>query len=193
MLGRLNRFIIGCSESWWKFLLLFVGFNATMFGLQQITARFPDVTAGDIPFDMQNELTPAQIFAQLDGYTDQAFELYSVFQAIDYVFPVVAGLFLAAVCAFALRHAAPALYQTAADKNLFLLLLVPTAFDFMENFSLLRVVAAWPEQAELAATMAVAAKFGKLSSMNVAFVLTGTLLLWAATTWLRRRLVSPRG
>lgn len=190
MLGKLNRFIMGCSESWWKFLLLFLGFNATMFGLQQITARFPAVTAGDIPFDMQNELKPAQIFAQLDGYTEQAFELYAIFQAIDYVFPVVAGLFLAAVCAFALRHASPALYQTAADKNLFLLLLVPTAFDFMENFSLLRVMTAWPEPAQLAANMAVFAKFGKLNSMNIAFVLTGTLLLWAATAWLKRRVAS---
>ena len=62
----------------------------------------------------------------------------------------------------------------------------------MENFSLLGVVTAWPEQVQLAANMAVFAKFGKLSSMNVAFVLTGTLLLWAATTWLKRR-VGSRG
>lgn len=191
MPSKLNRFIIGCSESWWKFLLIFLSFNVTMFGLQQITSRFPAVTAGDIPFDMQNELRPDDIFAQLEGYTEQAFSLYAGFQAIDYVFPVVAGLFLATVCAFALRHASPALYQTAAGKNLFVLLLIPTAFDFMENFSLLRVVTAWPEQARVAADMAVLAKLGKLNSMNIAFAITGALLLWAGISWLKRRLGSP--
>lgn len=191
-LHKLNLFIVRCSESWWQFLLIFVGFNATMFGLQRITGEFPALTAGHIPFDMQNNLTAEQIFVQLESYTDRAFELYMAFQAIDYLFPVVAGLMLATVCAFALRTASPKWYATAVNKNLFLLLLIPTAFDFTENLSLLRVVTHWPEHAELAASFAVAAKMGKLSTMNVAFAVTAALLLWALVAWLRRRLATRR-
>lgn len=187
MLGKLNSFIISCSESWWKFLLIFLGQTGSLQLLARITQQFPDVAAGAEPFDMQNELTDGQIFTQLEGYTDEAFELYAQFQLIDYFFPLFAGLLLATVCAFSLRIAAPRFYATAAQNNLFLLLLVPTLFDWLENLSLLRVVTAWPEQAQVAANMAVWAKMGKLSTMSVAFAVTGVLLLAAATIWARNR------
>ena len=187
MLGKLNSFIISCSQSWWKFLLIFLGQTGSLQLLSRITQQFPDVAAGAEPFDMQNELTDGQIFTQLEGYTDEAFELYAQFQLIDYFFPLFAGLLLATVCAFSLRIAAPGFYAKAAQNNLFLLLLVPTLFDWLENLSLLRVVSAWPEQAQLAANMAVWAKMGKLSTMSVAFAVTGALLLAAATIWARNR------
>ena len=187
MLKTINQFIVDCSMSWWKFLLIFLGFNATMFGLQRITAEFPAITAGDTPFDMQNDLRPDQIFAQLEGYTERAFELYTQFQIIDYLFPVVAGMLLATVSAFALRHASPEWYDTALRKNLFVVILIPTVFDFLENLGLLRAVTAWPERAETAAQFAVLAKMGKLTTMNISFAITGALLLWAAVSWLRRR------
>jgi hypothetical protein len=183
MLGKLNEFIVACSESWWKFLLIFLGQTGSFQILGRITAEFPAVTAGDVPFDMQNSLSSEQIFAQLDGYSDAAFDLYYLFQLTDYFFPLFAGLLLATVCAFSLRVASPGLYATALSRKLFVLLLVPTVFDWLENLSLLRVVSAWPNQADLAANMAVAAKMGKLSTMSVAFLVTGVLLFWAAGKW----------
>ena len=187
MLGKLNGFIISCSQSWWKFLLIFLGQTGSLQLLARITRQFPAVAAGAEPSDMQNELTDGQIFTQLEGYTAEAFDLYAQFQLIDYFFPLFAGLLLATVCAFSLRIAAPRLYATAEQNNLFLLLLVPTLFDWLENISLLRVVTAWPEQAQLAANFAVWAKMGKLSTMSVAFAVTGALLLAAATSWARNR------
>jgi hypothetical protein len=188
MLGKLNQFIIACSQSWWKFLLIFLGQTGTMQVLTHITNDFPAVTAGDVPFDMQNTLKPDQIFTQLDGYTDSAFDLYMVFQVTDYFFPLFAGLLLATICAFSLRHWSPDLYATAVARNLFVLLLIPTVFDWLENINLLWAVLAWPEPAQLAANLAVAAKMGKLTTMGVAFLVTGVLLLGAAGSWLLRRI-----
>jgi hypothetical protein len=155
--------------------------------LTSITEEFPGATAGDVPFDMQNTLHSGQIFSQLEGYTDRAFDLYMRFQAVDYFFPLFAGLLLATICAFSLRMASPRLYAVAAEKNLFVLLLIPTVFDWLENLSLLYVVNAWPNQAEIAANLAVAAKMVKLGSTGTAFLVTLVLLLWGTSQWIRRR------
>jgi hypothetical protein len=188
MFGHINQFIITCSQSWWKFLLIFLGQVGTMQVLMRITGEFPSVTAGDVPFDMQNTLKPEQIFVQLEGYTERAFDLYMIFQATDYLFPLFAGLLLATVCAFSLRHLAPAFYTTAVARNLFVLLLIPTAFDWLENINLLWAVTAWPEPAHVAANLAVAAKMGKLTTMGIAFLITGVLLIGAAGNWLIQRI-----
>lgn len=187
MLKNINQFIISCSQSWWKFLLIFAGQTGTMQMLNRITTEFPSVTAGDVPFDMQNTLKPEQIFVQLQDYTDRAFDLYMTFQAVDYFFPLFAGLLLATICAFALRHLSHDLYTTAVSRNLFVILLVPTVFDWLENINLLWVVLAWPETAEIAATLAVGAKMGKLTTMGIAFLVTAVLLISAAGNWIKNR------
>jgi len=187
MISRINQFIIICSQSWWKFLLIFLGQFGTMRVLTSITEEFPLVTAGDVPFDMQNTLQSGQIFNQLEGYTERAFDLYMRFQAVDYFFPLFAGLLLATICAFSLRMASPRLYTAAGEKNLFVLLLIPTVFDWLENLNLLYVVSVWPNQAELAAKLAVAAKMAKLGSTGLAMLVTLALLLWGTSQWLSRR------
>ena len=183
MLSVLNRFIVSCSESWWKILLLFAGQFATLQGLSLITAGFPDVSSGNVPFDMQNNLQSTQVFEQLNGYTDQAFADYYLFQAIDFAFPLLAGLFMATVCAFALRHAAPRWYAIAVDRKLLLLLMLATVFDYLENLNFLWVVTAWPEPAELAAHLGVLAKKAKLACMYTSFAVAALLLLSAAGRW----------
>jgi len=187
MISGINQFIIICSQSWWKFLLIFLGQFGTMRILTSITEEFPLVTAGDVPFDMQNTLQSGQIFSQLEGYTERAFDLYMRFQAVDYFFPLFAGLLLATICAFSLRMASPRLYTAAAEKNLFVLLLIPPVFDWLENLNLLYVVSVWPNQAELAAKSAVAAKMAKLGSTGLAMLVTLALLLWGTSQWLSRR------
>jgi len=187
MLRKVNQFIVACSQSWWKFLLIFLGQTGTMQVLMRITGEFPAVTAGDEPFDMQNTLKPDQIFTQLEGYTERAFDLYMVFQATDYFFPLFAGLLLATICAFCLRHWSADYYSIAVARNLFVLLLIPTVFDWLENINLLWAVLAWPEPAVMAANLAVAAKMGKLATMGVGFLVTGVLLLGAAGNWIVQR------
>ncbi len=187
MLTALNRFIMDCSQSWWKVLLLFAGQTATMQVLMAIEARFPAITNGDVPFDMQNSLRPEQVFEQLAGYTEQAFSDYHLFQLVDFAFPLLAGLFLASVCAFALRHAIPGWYKIAAAKNLFVLILLATVFDYLENLNFLWVIISWPEKAELAAQLGVLAKQGKLTCMMTGFTLTGLFLLIALLRWIGRK------
>mgnify|MGYP001824002137 CR=1 FL=1 len=187
MIRTLNQFIVNCSHSWWKFLLLLGGQLGTMAVLMNITGRFPAVTGGYEPFDMQNTLSAADIFAQLATYTPEAFRLYWVFQAVDYLFPLFAGLMLATAGTFALRHASPGLYARAEARATLPLFLVPTVFDWLENLNLLWVVAAWPDQAQLAASLGVVAKLGKLATLNVVFALFGILLVWAAIRWIARR------
>ena len=191
MLKLCNDFIIACSKSWWKFLLLVAGQIVTM-GIMMgwINRDFPAVSDGNVPFDMQNNLTVEQIFTQLESYTDRAFDLYAIFQAVDYVFPVVAGLVLATVCAFGLRNTSAGLYAIADKRNLFLLILIPAVFDWSENLNLLCVIIAWPEQIELAARMAVLSKQGKLASMNIGFAITGLLLITGLIGWLRKKFSS---
>jgi hypothetical protein len=187
MLIAINRFIVDCSQSWWKVLLLFAGQTATMQVLMAIEGRFPSITEGDVPFDMQNSLRPEQVFEQLAGYTEQAFSDYYLFQLVDFAFPLLAGLFLASVCAFALRHAIPGWYKVAVAKNLFVLLLLATLFDYLENLNFLWVIASWPEKAELAAQLGVLAKQGKLASMMTGFTLTGLFLVIALLRWVGRK------
>ena len=191
MLKLCNDFIIACSKSWWKFLLLVAGQIVTM-GIMMgwINREFPAVSDGNVPFDMQNNLTVEQIFTQLESYTDRAFDLYAIFQAVDYVFPVVAGLVLATVCAFGLRNTSTGLYAIADKRNLFLLILIPAVFDWSENLNLLCVIIAWPEQIELAARMAVLSKQGKLASMNIGFAITGLLLITGLIGWVRKKFSS---
>jgi hypothetical protein len=184
MIGKLNDFIVGCSKSWWKFLLLLAGQGSTIAILNSITAKFPAVTDEHIPFDMQNTLTSEMIFAQLESYTPEAFSLYGWFQAVDYVFPLFAGLMLAAAGTFALRHALPGVYAWVLDKGVLWLWLLPSIFDWLENLNFLWVITAWPTQAATAASLGVAAKMAKLGSMGVVFTLVGLLLLIAAGRWI---------
>ena len=189
MLSPFNNFIIDCSKSWWKFALLVAGQAATM-GIMMgwINAEFPSVSGGNLPFDMQNELTVPQIFTQLENYSERAFDLYTVFQIADYFFPVFAGLVLATICAFGLRHTSGKYYQLADQKNLFLLILLPAAFDWAENLSLLCVITAWPTQVDLTAQLAVLSKQGKLAFMNVSFAMTGVLLVTGVFGWAKSKL-----
>lgn len=187
MLSKLNGLIVQCSSTWWKFLIVFLVQIASLLTLQRISNEFPATSGGVPPFDMQNALTPSEIFQQLEGYTAQAFDLYVIFQAVDFVFPFFAALMMASVCAFALRNFSSRLYEASVNKNIFVLLLIPAVFDYLENLNLLWAVNAWPEQVQIAASLAVAAKMGKLSSMMLAFGVAALLLLLAAGAWIARR------
>ncbi len=179
MLARLNQFIVNCSTSWWKTLLLLAGQTSSLLVLLRIEAGFPAIASGATPFDMQNQLTVTQIFEQLPGYSDAAFRSYFVFQAVDFVFPLLGGLFMAAVFSFALRHAAPGWYATAVNWKLLVLLLAATLFDYLENLNFFWVVNVWPDEAMVAAQLGVLAKQAKLACMSLVFGLTGLLLLVA--------------
>jgi hypothetical protein len=192
MLTKLNSFIINCSTSWWKTLLLIIGFAGTISSLMRITASFPDASGGHEPFDMQNTLAATDIFDQLATYTDQAFELYAIFQFVDYFFPLFGGLMMATLCAFALRALSAKVYAVVVEKKLLLLFLVPTVFDWLENITLLWAVSAWPEQVEAAATLAVTAKMAKLVTLFITQPVAILLLIAGLSKWLYTKATSGR-
>ncbi len=186
-MNALNQFIIRISKSGWLYVFVFAGFFGTLQALLRIGQRFPELAADAVPFDLQNQLTVEQIFTQLAGYTEEAFQLYYVFTAIDFFFPLFAGLFLGATVAFLLRHSLPRWYTIAEQKNLFVLFLLATLFDWLENITLLSVMAGYPNELSTIATLAVAAKIGKLAFVFLFQGLSLLLLIFSAGLWLARK------
>ena len=186
-MNALNSVIIRISKSGWLYVFVFAGFFGTLQALLRIGKRFPELAAGSVPFDLQNQLTVEQIFTQLAAYTEEAFQLYYVFAAIDFFFPLFAGLFLGATVAFLLRHALPRWYAIAEQKNLFVLFLLATLFDWLENITLLSVMAGYPNELSTIATLAVAAKIGKLAFVFLFQGLSLLLLIFCAGQWLARK------
>ncbi len=186
-MNALNQFIIRISKSGWQYVLVFAGFFGTLQALLRISEHFAELAAGAVPFDLQNQLTVEQIFAQLAGYTEEAFRLYYFFTAIDFFFPLFAGLFLGATIAFLLRHSVPRWYAIAEQKNLFVLFLLATLFDWLENITLLSVIAGYPNELSTIATLAVAAKMGKLAFVFLFQGLALLLLIFCAGKWLARK------
>lgn len=188
MLESLNQFIVRCSFSAWKVLLLFLGFFGSLQALMFIGEKIAVQTGGYPPFDLQNFLTPEELLAQLPQYSDDAISLYLAFTTSDYLFPLFAGLFLATLWAFVLRHTKPRLYDTGVQKNRFVLLLIPTLLDWLENILLLTAIMMWPETPGMVAEAAVIAKQAKLVTTLIAQVSTGLLLVYGLIFWITSKL-----
>lgn len=188
MLRRLNQLVIRISTSGWLFIATTVVAFGSLGILNQIGAAFPAHAGGAQPFDLQNGLTTGQVFAQIAGYTEQARRLYYLFTAIDYVFPLAAGLFLAAAGAFGLRHGLPAIYATLAQRQLFPLFLLGSAFDWCENVAALTAIVGYPDAPAVVPALLVGAKRLKLFFVLLTNGLVAVLLLVAAARWLGRRL-----
>lgn len=187
MIGALNRLIIRISASGWLLVTtMAVGFGS-LAALIQIGNAFPAVAGGAQPFDLQNELTAAQVLGQLPGYTDEARRQYALFTAIDYVFPLTMGLFLAGIATFCLRHAFPRAYGQATQRQLLPLLLLASLFDWCENIAAITAITAWPDTTPAMATAVVVAKKLKLTFVFATQGLVLLLALAAAVAWLRRR------
>lgn len=188
MLGMLNRLIVRTSTSPWLFLAAMVIAFSSLGALMQIGKNFPAVAGGAQPFDLQNDLTGAQVLAQLPAYTDAARRLYGLFTAIDYVFPFSAGLFLAAIAAFCLRHTFPAAYAALDARRLLPLLMIASLFDWCENVAAITAILSWPATTPAMATALVAAKKLKLTFLAVTQGLVALLMLATAARWLAMKL-----
>jgi len=186
MLESLNQFIVRCSFSVWKFVMLVAGFAGTLRVMQLIGERFKEYSGGSLPFDLQNSLNSEQVYAQLANYTDYANTLYYIFSAIDFFFPLLAGLMLATICAFVLRHSAPQFYESALQRNLFPILLIPTLFDWLENLTLLATIITWPESPDSAITAAVLAKQVKLGTTALATGATVLVILYGMLNGIKK-------
>jgi hypothetical protein len=187
MLGRLQDLALRISRTWWLYLIVLVLFLGSLQALTRIGAAFPPVAAGALPFDLQNDLKASEVYAQLAGYTPRAKTLYYAFTAIDYGFPFFAGLFITATVAFALRHSLPALYAALVRRKLLPVLMLGTAFDWLENVAALTAIVLFPAEISWLPGLIVLAKKCKLGCVLASNGVMFCSLLLAAGTWLARR------
>jgi hypothetical protein len=146
MLGRLQDLTVRISKTWWLYLIVLFLFVGSLQALMRIGDRFPAYAAGAVPFDLQNALQPAQVYPQLAGYTEQARQLYYAFTLIDYAFPFFAGLFITATVAFGLRYSLPRVYETLVARKLLPVLMLATAFDWLENVAAASAIVMYPSE-----------------------------------------------
>jgi hypothetical protein len=178
-----NDLVVRVSQSAFLWLMSTVfAFGSLLFVFKNINIPF-ELAVGAPMFDFQNELTVAQIFAQLPYYDEQVRALYSAFLFIDFYFPFFAGLTLAAAAAWAWRYLAPGFYENFRTRSLFALFLIPTLFDWSENLSAIAVVNAWPDELTWAAGLLVLFKKGKLATVLLLNLITGASLIAAALKW----------
>lgn len=187
MLVRLQDLAIRTSRIWWLYLIVLGLFVGSLQALMRIGERFPEYAAGAAPFDLQNDLQPAQVYPQLAGYTEQARELYYAFTLIDYAFPFFAGLFITATVAFTLRYCLPRLYETVVARQLLLVLMLGTAFDWLENVAALSTIQLYPTEIAALPVLLVLAKKCKLGLILVSNGAMFIGIVVAAGTWLARR------
>lgn len=184
---RLNNLVVLTSQSGWLYLLSIVGTFGSLFVVfRNINAVMRDVTGHEL-FDMQNALTVQQVFEQSRAYTTEAKQLYYAFSFVDFFFPFLAALFMAATAAFALRHGLPDFYRKMNSASLFALMFIPTLFDWIENSFALLVVSSFPEELGTAASLMVLAKQAKLGSIIAVQLIVLAALLTSVAGWLRIR------
>lgn len=190
---QLNDLIIRTSQSWWLFLLsVIVAFGSLFAVFGPIQLAFAELTGGLTPFDFQNSLSVEQIFEQLAVWNEAAVQLYYAFSFVDFFFPFFAGLFLAAIAAFSLRHLSPRLYERVAPGRLFVLLMLGPAFDWLENLCALFVIGRYPAEMTAAASLLVVAKQGKLAAVMLTQLIAISLLLLASLKWIWTRVARNR-
>lgn len=188
MLGRLQELAIRISRTWWLYLVVLFLFTGSLQALMRIGERFPEYAAGAAPFDLQNDLRAAQVYPQIAGYTEQARDVYYAFTLIDYAFPFFAGLFITATVAVTLRYSLPRLYAALVARKLLPVLMLATAFDWLENVAALSTIILYPTEIAWLPALLVAAKKCKLGFVLVSNGAMFVAILTAAGAWLARRI-----
>lgn len=191
MAAALQRLIVRISTTGTWYVLVAAVAVGSFSILMRIGGAFPAVAGGAAPFDLQNDLAAGDVHRQLSGWTPAARQLYLIFSAVDWVFPLAAGLFLAATIAFCLRTALHRAYQWLATRTLLPLLLVPTACDWIENVFAMATVATYPDGPAWLPVALVVARQAKLATLAVVQPLMAGLVLYAAGRWLVSRWRPP--
>lgn len=190
MPGRLQDLILRISRTWWLYLAVVVLFMGSLQALMRIGERFPAYAGGATPFDLQNDLRADQVYPQVAGYSEQARELYYAFTLIDYAFPFFGGLFIASTVAFALRSGLPRFYDALVARKLLLVLMLPTAFDWLENVAAVSTIALYPVDVGWLPTLLVVAKKFKLATLLASNAALFMAVLAGAGFWLVSRVRS---
>ncbi|MCL4779607.1 MAG: hypothetical protein KJ049_05425 [Gammaproteobacteria bacterium] len=188
MLNRLQNLVIRVSQTWWLYLCVVLLFAGSLLSLLRIGEKFPAHAAGNLPFDLQNALAPAEVYPQLATWTENARQLYYAFTLIDYAFPFFAGLFIAATAAFAMRASLPGWYAALTARNLLPVFMLGTLFDWLENLSALGLISLYPAEFGWLPVVLVLAKKLKLACVMSGQAAMLLLLVYAVGNWLAGKL-----
>lgn len=178
-----HAFIIKISHMGKLFLAFVLSFALCLWLLRVVGEQFASVTQGYLPFDLQNELTHAQVGDQLSAYTSASRLWYWLFAVVDFAFPILGGLFTAPAMAFFIRQIWPVLYAQITARHGFVYFTLPTLFDWLENTANLLLINLYPPLWAEAANAMLAFKQFKLATL---FITQGALLLLFALyliTW----------
>jgi hypothetical protein len=188
-MDSLNRIMIRLSQKWWAVLVVFV-LNLVSFGvLFSLEDQF-EALSGLPTFDTQNDLTQSMLVQQLPAYTGEARSAYLRFAAFDFVFPLVAGIFLSVLWALLLRLNRWPLFQRLLHWKLALFPLLGTLWDYLENMSLLTILNTGLDVSPLWLDAAILFKQLKLTWLSSNGVVTGILLVLLLLNWGYRRIYS---
>lgn len=156
------RLLTRLATSRWRAGTLVVAMLLSTWALFTLDALFALRTGAPTP-DTQNALTLEQAVSQLAAWDDGSRQLYALFAAVDFVFPLASGLVLTVVAYWLVvlgnRHPGPAVPTWVA-----LLCLLPVPFDYAENVGFLAALATG---GQLPLQVALIAKALKLTSITL--------------------------
>lgn len=190
ILGGLQEFIVRTSKDWRRYALVLVFFVAALRLLMGTGEEFSARTGGIPPFDLQNGLETQEVRPQLEAYDDRARELYAAFALIDFFFPLLGALLLAATAAFLLRHGLPRVSERVLGLRLLPLFFIAALFDWLENVAAIALVWFDDGAAGWLPAALVTAKRLKLGFVIASQLLVCLLAVYAAAGWVFRRIRS---
>lgn len=181
----LARLVATLSQRWWAIVLLGALIALMARRLIELSARMRLLT-GHAVFDLQGALGIDGMRAQLAHYTPEAVRLYGRFSSIDFFFPFLNALFWAALAAWGLRRARPALFATGAWQRWLPWAFVGCVFDWIENVTNAWLIGRYPPLHEGVAGVALVARNGRIVAVSALAVLALAFALWGAATSIAR-------
>lgn len=163
--------------------VLFTVLNFAAFGvLFALEGQFEALT-GEPVFDTQNDLTSQAVVEQLPLYQGEALAAYHRFAAFDFIFPLVAALFLVSLCSLLLEVNRSPLARRLSAWRVPFFPLTATLFDYLENVSFLSVI----QGSDGAINAALIFKQLKLLSISLSGALVLGLLIFTVISWVSSR------
>jgi len=156
--------------------------NGRPFGV----AELKSITGGIGILDMEFLYSPSQAYLHLAamGEAGRAFALTHIVP-LDLILPAVYTLAYALVITWLLRQWLPA---GSRWHRLNVVPVIGGICDYCENFGIIAMILAWPQELHGVASFTMAAGFFKFASTGLAFaIILGALIGWAATGIRKRR------
>ncbi|MFZ4815248.1 MAG: hypothetical protein ACOYL5_11985 [Phototrophicaceae bacterium] len=170
-----NSWFIRLTQRGWAVALIVVLNFASFSILFALEDQFELITGVPV-YDTQNDLTPSVLLEQLPLYVGDARAAYLRFAAFDYVFPLVANVFVVVIWTLLLRFNTWQPAQRLLAWQLPLFALIGTLLDWLENVSLLAVLYSGNPPVQWFVNSVIVFKRLKLASLAANAVITPILL-----------------